>query len=229
MFQKDLQEYIDNHIDELQYISDVSKLPRFPPKTEIRRSTYGRGLFATQPIEKGEVIAYYPADYILTIDKNGLCAVYADTPKEYTDHIHDLYQLNILKDEHGNSYNISADPLIKHEPIFNAHFINDPCTDAHTLKRYATADTLLKNILRYCKEQKNRNAILSKHDKFAFSVAVKDISENEEITHSYGLNYWLNKTEEQIKEKLSHCQNKALLKQAYDLLSQSQTSAYRTH
>lgn len=155
---------------------------------------HGRGVFAAKDIKAGELLTFYPADVVVIDpqinDKNGdkisicryskrLMDKFKDDDKSMTDcTLNTDYQSNINKNWAIVGH-ISSDD----DSNFLGHFINDGFTGDIS---QMTEDEYIINSLPLI----NCFPIIFKRGLRIAYLALKDIFKGDEITTSYGIDYW---------------------------------------
>jgi hypothetical protein len=174
------------------------EFPLIPPNLlSIRPSSrHGRGVFANQEIKQGDIVCLYPADFVFNSEKGKWGSLQGEN--NYDSH----YTMNLLDNKA-----ICADPT-KYTSLFSAHLINDSvsCETIEKLKdihsRYDTCDIneFGKCGSKYLLETKKYSNVTFVSSKYICYVkALKDIQPNEELLSSYGMTYWFNRIDCNIK------------------------------
>jgi hypothetical protein len=138
--------------------------------TEIKiRNDGERGVFATQPFNKGDWVCNYPAHSICDDEKNNY----------YINN--ECYFNNNYSIELDNNIGISGDPSNEDDGF--GHLINDGSND---LNNYWKDSLDKENVIPIQKLRYDK-----KNNKYYIPIiATKPIKKNEEIYFSYGIDYW---------------------------------------
>jgi len=158
----------------------LSKLqhPPYEAPCEVRPSTYGRGVFATRDITKGEYITLYPAHGVVS-DRNesGVGCYVGDTP--YTSE----YTVEHCKTNMGY---IGDKDIIS--PLFMGHIINDMYPN---VEKFKDTNNLGATTVNYILHSITFSNCTFKEGKYFIIIqATKDIKKDEELSVQYGYNYW---------------------------------------
>ena len=145
-------------------------------------SVHGKGLFATYPIAKGDVITIYPSDIHAFYDDDNIVyelppeshPLFA-TPQKLQDYVIELDDFVLV----GDPFLIEED-----DSSYLGHMINDgmKCSSFEGEDAYKYLSPKIANA-GFC--------LISKH--FMCVVATRNIAPNEEIFVSYGVTYWQRK------------------------------------
>lgn len=164
-------------------------------KVEVKESkTHGLGVFATRDINKGELITYYPAHYVMLYPEKGekYTKVKYGVLGGITVSRKNLAVPENLRDyefEINSYYSIAGDPRIYDNLTYVGHMINDGARGHSTLDNYNPQDEELYKIVVKAK----CNAVLQFEQNGLLSVkvtAIKNIKKGEEILAPYGYEYW---------------------------------------
>ena len=157
----------------------------------------GKGLFASQDIQAGSIITFYPVHALGVNFRDGSCFLYS---KDGHDHAKSAYVLSLIgnrpilgidlqNDFDGMGF-VDADPGRTVSPAWQCHFIND---GAIIQKNTPEA------VMQYYKASlESQNAIFLPlgPSPLCAAVATKDISKGQEIFACYGRSYWLGLVEQ---------------------------------
>ena len=143
----------------------------------------GRGVFATKNIKVGDLITFYPADYICYKYKTGEYIIltseiahkagYKDTDCNFE------YCLRV-----DNNYSVIGDPRICNNNTYIGHLINDGYLPSKT-------DTSVEYYLNSSK--KSNCCFHSINGLQMVIIATKDINIGEELYITYGHKYWFSR------------------------------------
>lgn len=174
---------LTRHYLEISFETEEESKERFAtdPCVEVRPSTFGKGVFATRDIKKGEHITYYPAHFF-----KATAFPFSMTNPEKTkgDRPNDEYQYCSLQGQ----YSITGNPKLTDNPYMLGHMVNDPCEEV--LKR--DGESFGKWVGRYLlSSSKKRNCRFYELDSGLIGTkATKDIHSGEEILVFYDIQYW---------------------------------------
>jgi len=166
---------------------------------EVRKSqTHGRGVFATRPIPKGDVVTFYPADAILVFPpakytssiKQPFAAVVCFEPG--TERFAKQYKMDVQKQTYSACGvavigNPNSPMTTKSEGHVVGHMVNDAACLRGPLSHTSSA------VQSYCVAVATR-ANADFKDECGMVVAIcaeRDIGTGEEILVSYGPEYWM--------------------------------------
>lgn len=188
------------------------------PIVEVRESPiHGRGVFATKPIQKGEIVTTYPAHCIATVKGREIEAqILSGEPEHHENilHHHPTYSMFIHKNT-SNAFNASkssssevflmGNPSIPSYHFSCAHLINDPYPDTtkidsiRAIRRTGTPELITKLYIDYTlRTQRAKNTKLVGKHYYAYATATRDIAQGEEILAPYGFMYWADLTEKEL-------------------------------
>jgi len=163
--------------------------PINPNLISIKPSTrHGLGLFANEPIKEGNIIAFYPADFVIQNLKGDKKALLYGENNEFYNSQYDI----TLENE---KYIISSIPT-KYTQLFCGHLANDSASP-ETIEKLSVdiRDLELvdygKRVSKYFMETKrNMNVKFKTTNHYVYLYAIKDIEPNEELLTCYGFWYW---------------------------------------
>lgn len=142
----------------------------------VKPAKYGRGVFATKPLKKGDYATFYPCHQIIrrTNESNKEWTVISldGHPTHYTD-----YSLTL-----SPTIRIAGIPSFDNL-LFCGHLLNDPCKDVKI--------TNLRNWLSRYDNLKPNTEFDVIDDIWVGIKIIKDIKPGEELTICYGPSYWL--------------------------------------
>lgn len=135
-------------------------------KVYVKPSTIeGLGVFAKHNIKKGEIVTLYPSD-IVRIKSN--------------------------KDNLYYEFTSERDVTFKEKYAYQTSYCiiagDNTCLDNMNLVGHIVNDSCIKVAKEY--DTKNNNCIYYPYHMFVLIVALKNISKDEELLVSYGLDYW---------------------------------------
>lgn len=163
----------------------------------LRKSNkHNLGVFASTDLKQGDIITIYPADYLvetvnkqnndynllvskefyqlkfdnLEFNKENLVKMYSDTLYDYFIHLEPNIQ-------------ISSIPDLATSNTYLGHMINDATDIIPT--------SLDMEHQYYNSSQTNANCCFKNYNNVLFVIAINDISKDDEILATYGINYWL--------------------------------------
>lgn len=149
------------------------QLPKPINKVELKKSKiHGNGVFATQVLEDGDIVTFYPI-HIILIDNN---VAFNDMHQEnYDDYVYGIF----------GQISIAGIPEKCDDPTYLGHMINDgSCAKNRTIYyKYSTRSNCTffnvvdVNTICYC----------------VAIIATRRIEIGEELLLSYGWNYWRNR------------------------------------
>jgi hypothetical protein len=147
---------------------------------EIRPSSFGKGVFATKDIKKGEHITYYPSHYF----KPTVCPLHITNPEKTKGAPPSDYLYTSIKGQ----YSITGHPDLIGNPYMLGHMVNDPCDEV--LKR--KGESFGRWVGRYILSVSNKkNCRFNELDSGLIEItATKDINRDEEIKTPYDIQYW---------------------------------------
>jgi SET domain-containing protein len=163
--------------------------PINPKLISVRPSTrHGLGLFANEPIKEGNIIAFYPADFVIHNLNGDREALLIGENAELYNSEYDI----TLKNE---NYRISGIPT-EYTQLFCGHLANDSAS-TETIEKLSVdfrdleLDDYGKRVSTYFIETKrNMNVKFKTTNHYVYLYATKDIEPNEELLTSYGFCYW---------------------------------------
>jgi hypothetical protein len=165
------------------------KPPHINVSCEVKQSEYGRGVFATRDIKKGDTITLYPAHCLATPTKDGKhqCEGYCEYDAEYAI-------------THSTTKAIHTGDKKMEDPLFLGHLINDFCSFVGELKerKKDRGGVFMKYYLHSLAFQNVEFNMRGKH--FISIKASKDIKEGEELLIAYSLSYWTQLSTENAAE-----------------------------
>jgi SET domain-containing protein len=160
-------------------LSKLSQLPDiYDAPCEVRPSTYGRGVFATRDISKGDFITLYPAH-----------GVEFDRITEYKSHyIGDIEYDEKYTVEHTKNKMAFVGDKDCFNGLFMGHLIND---NYPTVEDFKYKEKIGITTLNYILHASTfANCYFKEGTNFIIIQATKDIKKDEELFTSYGLGYW---------------------------------------
>lgn len=179
------------------------------PWIEIRQSTHGRGLFATNHIKKGDFITMYPIHQLghRLEEDTWQIRSHGSATQTYED-----YSLNI-----NDNLRIFGDPNLTSNQMFLGHMVNDPVLDLEE------KDPLQLAVRYFIACKARANATFYRLEEPWIGIqAVRDIKPGEEILVPYSLPYWEKKTGikmEEIDKAIKHYMETAPVQKAKFLLN----------
>jgi hypothetical protein len=167
--------------DRIPYAMTVLSESQHPPydaPCEVRPSTYGRGVFATRDITKGDFITLYPAHGVaFDRDESGFGYYVGKTP--YASE----YRIEHTKTNMG--YVGNKDII---SPLFMGHIINDMYPN---VEKFKDKNNLGATTVSYILHSITFSNCTFKEGKYFMIIqATKDIKKDEELSVQYGYNYW---------------------------------------
>ena len=137
---------------------------------------HGLGVFTTKPIRQGKIITYYPPHYLIYVVDDNHEILYSNltNDKTITDQIIENYSFTISPE-----IQLFGDPEILDSYL--GHMINDG---------YNFIDSELEN---YNEDNNNAIFFVSYDTNKVYIFANRDIDKGEEITISYGAEFWFSK------------------------------------
>lgn len=159
--------------------------------------THGKGVFASQKIEKGDLITLYPAHYLIlhpdgdnsaksagAITRMGVVEsqLVKDRKLSITDSMRFDYKGDI-----DQYYSICGDPRITDNSSYLGHMINDGVRGHSTATQHKLEDQRLYYQLALMKNNSRFEVV---HGMCIAVVATKDIEVGEEVFITYGYGYW---------------------------------------
>jgi len=190
-------EYIIDKL-KLEYLSEMIPFElELDKKIELKESKiHGLGVFAKQKINKGELITFYPGDFV---------EYTSNEDRHLPHHLTILFRSKRLENRFGqvtdssyrnsdygfdlnNHYAIIGCPQFNDDTNYMGHFINDGARTNSTEKSneiYLEISKLKRN----CKFH-----ILK--DLHVAIISTKNINIDEELYVTYGISYWFNKNKE---------------------------------
>lgn len=150
----------------------------------------GRGLFATDTIQKGDVIAVYPCDIVgYQCIKTNQTMIYA-RKKEFKWDIN--YTCEMGK-KNNKRVIICADPNDEKDICLCAHLINDPYDNVERFTTTKDPIKLGKTCVDYMlRVTEKSNCVLIYKKKYCYAFATRDVQKNEELFAPYNFPYWVN-------------------------------------
>lgn len=156
----------------------------------------GRGVFATRPVKKGQVVTLYPCHMLCTrTDATWGQPMIIATRALSTGEAESLcdYGQFLSRTADGKVYQLIGDPSHPFEPHGCGHMINDPHPAAETIcTRPGSPEELWRAFLEYELRIKGAmNCVLEPFEGLGvLCVATRDIAEGEEVLAPYGYEYW---------------------------------------
>ena len=173
----------------LNFLSEI--LPFEFDKVELRKSLiHGFGVFANQNINKGEIITFYPGDFVEYMPNQDRhlphCLKTCFRSRRFENKFGEVtdakYRDNDYAFDLNSFYSIIGCNHFTDDPNYLGHFINDGAKTNSTEKSneiYLQISNLKKNC--QFKTLKDLHVAI---------VATKNINIGEELFIRYGLNYW---------------------------------------
>jgi len=206
------QSYENKHIkrklEKGGYKIDSSKLyflskniPFGLDKVEVKKSkVHGYGVFSKKNILKGELITFYPGDFVEFYPKgdkikdNHMTSIIRSErfEKHFGDTTDTKFRDNNYSYDLNKHYSIIGSPHFKGDPNYMGHFINDGAKSNSTKKSneiYKTITMLKANCIFHN----------LKEDLHVAVVSTKKIKRGEELFISYGLGYWKSYNKNNLK------------------------------
>lgn len=156
----------------------------------------GQGLVASQDIQAGSILTFYPVHALTVKFRDGSCFIHS---KYGYDHKKSAYLLTLIgkrpvqgidleRDFDGKAF-IDADPNLPVLPGWQCHFINDGATIQENSPE--------KVMEYYVASFTTQNAIFLPFgpSPLCAAMATKDIAKGQEIFTCYGRSYWLTRAE----------------------------------
>lgn len=182
-----------------QFVFDTAKInmlttqiPAPLDKVHIGKShVHGKGVFAHENIEQGELITFYPGDFVIFSPYGDECNIVMMSNKaeekyknisnmnDIKKHMDYRYKFNI-----NICYSIVGDPSIEHHSSYLGHMINDPV-------KYIPSK--MSEFEYVCESTEKTNCFtVSIGDLHLGIVALKNIKKGDELFMSYTPTYWKN-------------------------------------
>jgi SET domain-containing protein len=180
VFDKAIGSNKDKTVQTILGLSQLSKIPDYiyDAPCEVRPSTYGRGVFATRDISKGDFITLYPAHGI-EFDRIN---------KKKSHYIGDIeYDTEYVVDHSKNKMAFMGDKD-SFNGLFMGHLINDNYPSVEDFKDKEKLAATAVNY--YLHASTFANCLFKDGTNFTIIQAYKDIKKDEELFVSYGLAYW---------------------------------------
>ena len=162
-------------------LEDIPNEPRNPlltrllakPVARVGPAQHGQGLFATEPLHRGQVAASYPFDFIL--GETTFYYAWAD----YGDRMPSGYAVRIDSDYFGGPV-VAIPARREHAPFEHAHLINDvKLRPGIPTKAEYARDTRLRE-----------NVRLVNGGDLLVAEVTRPIAAGEELLTAYGWRYW---------------------------------------
>jgi hypothetical protein len=174
----------------------------FPCPTEVRKSNYGNGLFASRFINKNTILSIYPCHGISVKNEDGLTSTQLTVSEEHNDAIFKNNDYTINIGEPGTD--IYGCPSIENNSWLKGHIANDGSYD-YKNKDLDVAPFVISLLINDKKNNTDYEFIEHKGINWLVLQANKDILADEEILVNYGEHYWLSRLGKKIsKEELEN-------------------------
>jgi len=166
--------------------------------------TRGRGVFATRPVKKGQVITLYPCHMMRVrvpgsqpkfLSYRPLDVAEATSLTDYGQYLYEAVD--------GKVYEAIGDPAHEFEAHACGHMINDPHPAVESIcASPSSPEDVWKSILEYeLRVAGPANCDLETFEGIAtLCVATRDIAEGEEVVAPYGFPYWCKMNATEIME-----------------------------
>jgi hypothetical protein len=166
-------------------------------KAELRDSCiHGKGVFATIDMKKGDIVTFYPPDFLERVypaeNKTGLTRVsYASTLiiEKFGKHFTRIDDTSFLDDYAfdfpDSNYSVCGHPGLVDDPSYLGHMLNDaakPTSDEKSFDVYEKVSLAKMNCV-----------IEVIHNFLVVVRAAQDIKAGEELLVCYGRNFWKSK------------------------------------
>jgi hypothetical protein len=157
---------------------------------EVRDSPiHGRGVFATQPINSGDIITFYPGDHVAYMPNKDrktaghvqvrMASGRARARGETTAQLDNAYTYDL-----NRNFSIQGDPGFTDDPNYLGHMINDGARANSNPKSHA--------VYIACSTAKANCGFARMDAGLAVAMrATRDIAVGEEILVPYGIGYWV--------------------------------------
>jgi hypothetical protein len=157
------------------------------------------GVFATDEIQAGTIVTFYPVDGYCDDDSNNY-------------HVSDgwVHENGVNMEDHScsicDNLKIVADPSKINNPMLLGHMINDSV--GNTFKGTTTCD--IENGIYEYYIKSNNNCKLKINEKYGiiYVVTTRTIEKDEELTFSYGPLYWFSRVDSNTQHFYDVCNDK---------------------
>lgn len=153
-------------------------------KTEVRMSSKnGNGLFAKEFIPKGEVVTFFPGDFVrFHPDDSEYGAVFPSERQSKNSSHEEINKLVSYGHKINEDYSIFGNPKFSNDPSYLGHFINDgakPNSNPKSHGIYLSVSKMTAN----CDFKLIGGLHLA-------IITTKDIKKDDELFITYGLDWW---------------------------------------
>lgn len=165
-------------------LSSDMKDDAFSSCVVVGNSKYGKGVFTTQDVKKGDILTIYPAHWIEFFDENNRNKGISLDPRDPS-----IYTSTYGYLLSNKKVRIVGDPEKTDKSCMLGHLINDGCDEVDKRPNEKFGDWAIRY---YLCSQKQVNCLFveDKETKIVYVVASKDIKNGEELYLSYGYAYW---------------------------------------
>jgi hypothetical protein len=156
--------------------------------TQVRKSSYGNGLFASRFINKDTILSIYPTHGISVKNKDGLTSTQLTVAEEHNEVIfkNTDYCINIGEED----ISIYGCPSIQNNSWLKGHIANDGSYDEKN-KDLDIAPFVISLLINDKKNNTTYEFIEHKGINWLVLISKRDILADEEIFVNYGEHYWL--------------------------------------